>query len=313
MILTVTLNASIDKLYHVKRLTPHQVIRVGQVMASAGGKGLNVARVAALAGEKVTAMGFVGGYHGQLLESLLQVRGIEKKFTHVQGETRCCINIREEQSEESTELLEPGGMVTPEEQEAFLNNFKEQLPLSDLVTVSGSLPRGVSPEIYKKLINLAQRAGKPIYFDTSGAALKAAAEAGPTLIKPNQEELLQLFGQETMNFSELAAAAEKLRQMGIEQVAVSLGKDGVLFACKEGIFHGIPPKIQVVNTVGCGDSMLAGLAVAFVRGAGIEDRIRYAVAISAANALTEETGAFRTEDLERLLGLVRVERLGKAF
>ena len=120
MILTVTLNASSDKLYLVEKLAPYSVSRVQEVVNTAGGKGLNVSRVAALAGGHVTAMGFVGGYNGQLFQSLITTPGITPAFTQVRGETRCCINVRDRETNQSTEFLEPGNPVSQGELERFL-------------------------------------------------------------------------------------------------------------------------------------------------------------------------------------------------
>lgn len=312
MILTVTLNASVDKLYVLERLLPHEVMRVREVNNTAGGKGLNVARVAALAGERVAAAGFVGGCNGRLFESLLRGRGIEQHFTRVQSETRCCINVRDEETGGSTEFLEPGNPVTPEEVRQFLADFSALLPEADVVTISGSMPGGVPADFYGTLVRAAKAAGLPVLLDASGAALKNALAAGPTLIKPNAGELRQLLAAGIGSRRELIAAAQRLHNGGIDDVAVSLGKDGVLVVCREGVFHGVTPDIPVVNTVGCGDGMVAGFAVGMARRAPMEGTIRYAVAISTANALTRETGFFRQEDLAALLPQVRVEKLEPA-
>ena len=111
------------------------------------------------------------------------------------------------------------------------------------------------------------------------------------------------------NREELISSAKKLQSMGIEVVVVSLGKDGALVVTDEGVYQGKPPKIQPVNTVGCGDSMVAAFAVGFARGYDIEEMLRYAVAVSAANALTMATGNYKTEDRDRILPQVEIERI----
>ncbi|MBE6906410.1 1-phosphofructokinase [Marasmitruncus massiliensis] len=309
MILTVTLNASVDKSYVVDHLDPYKVMRVKEVNNTAGGKGLNVSRVAALAGEPVTAMGFIGGHNGRLFESLIFVRGIEKRFTHINAETRCCINVRDLATNKSTEFLEPGSLVTEDDLAAFLHDFETQLPLSRIVTISGSMPKGVPADFYGLLVELARRAGKPVLLDSSGEALRAALSAYPTFIKPNADEICQLLGKTVSSRQEVIAAARQLHDGGVDTVAVSLGRDGVLVVSGEGVYRGITPNVPVVNTVGCGDSMVAGFAVGLARGMALPERIRYAVAISTANALTQETGSFRGEDLEALLPQIQVERL----
>ena len=141
MILTVTLNASIDKLYLVEKLAPYSVSRVQEVVNTAGGKGLNVSRVAALAGGHVTAMGFVGGYNGQLFQSLITTPGITPAFTQVRGETRCCINVRDRETNQSTEFLEPGNPVSQEELERFLADYQSQLEQAEVVPFPAACPR----------------------------------------------------------------------------------------------------------------------------------------------------------------------------
>lgn len=142
-----------------------------------------------------------------------------------------------------------------------------------------------------------------------GAGQKATPRgAGPNLIKPNTDEIGQLFGTKIESVQELTAAAKILHaQRG--RHSVSLGKDGALFACEEGVFRGITPAVPVVNTVDCGDSMLAGFAAAMRRKAPAEAAVRLAMAVSTANALTVETGSFRQEGFERLLGQVQLGRL----
>lgn len=309
MILTVTLNASVDKRYLVERLEPQTVMRVKQVTNTAGGKGLNVSRVAALGGQEVTATGFVGGYNGKLLESLLTERGILPAFTHIQAPTRCCINVWDVAAGRSTEFLEPGSPVTQEDAAAFVSDYEARLPLADVVVLSGSLPQGLPVTFYDLLTELAKQRGRPVLVDTSGAALQSVVKAKPTFLKPNAEELGQLCGEAAAGGEQLIAAAKRLQAGGMSVVAVSLGKHGVLVACEEGVYHGITPDLPVVNTVGCGDSMVAGFAVGIANGWNIVDTIHYAVCVSTANAMDRRTGHYGQADLKRVRPLVRVERL----
>lgn len=308
MILTVTLNPSVDKFYQVSRLLPYEVQRVQKVSNTAGGKGLNVSRVAALSGEPVTAMGFVGGHNGALFQILIQEPSIQKAFTGIQAETRCCVNVFDGSCRKSTEFLEPGNPVTADEVSRFLEEYHRQLPGADVVTLSGSIPEGVPPDFYARLIEAAHRMGKPVILDTNGDALRAALAAGPEWIKPNSDEIQQIARNDMTTLESIITAAKELRNSGVSHVAVSLGKDGVAVVCKSGVYRGITPDIPVVNTVGCGDSMVAGFAVGTARGWPVEETIRYAVAVSTANALTMETGSFRAEDLRQLLSQVEVTR-----
>lgn len=308
LLLTVTLNPSVDKLYRVKGLRQGAVVRVDAVHNTAGGKGLNVARVAALLGQPVQAMGFLGGHTGALLQDLLRGSGVEPCFTPAAGETRCCINIRQPGSRLGTELLEPGSPVSAAEAEQFLRDFSARLPGAGAVALSGSMPRGLPVDFYAKLTGLAKRAGCPVLLDTSGPALAAALAAGPDLIKPNAEEAGGLLGCAVEGPDGALAAARQLRRRGAVCAVVSLGSRGAVASGPGGDFYGETPDLPVVNTVGCGDSMMAAFAVGTVRGLPAARQLQLALAVSTANALTEETGSFCPGDLRGLMEKVRVTR-----
>jgi len=309
MILTVTLNSSIDKLYLMDSVQPETVMRVKEVHNTAGGKGLNVSRVAAKLGEQVTAMGFTGGFNGQYLESLVSSPMIRCAFTHIKGETRSCINCWDLSCGRSTEYLEPGYPVTDDDIMRFLNDFDRELPAADVVAVSGSLPGGIPEDFYCELIRRCRAAGIPVLVDTSGARLVSAVKALPFFIKPNEEEIIQLTGRSFSGQNEAVSALKELRDTGISKVVLSMGADGALLACEDGVFHGRPPKITPRNTVGCGDSMVAGFATGIVRHLSAEETFRMALAVSAASALSIFTGDFDPDDYARLLPGVTISKL----
>lgn len=305
MITTITLNVAVDKAYVIGKLTDHTVMRVNRCTNTAGGKGLNVAKVVHLCGEDVQATGFVGGFNGAYVEDMLKKQNIPSRFVHVQGETRSCINVLDEDGG-STEFLEPGEPIRPEEVQEFLDQFDDIIADSSVVTISGSVPKGVDVTMYAKLIEKIKAKGKKVILDTSGALLKESIKACPTMVKPNTDEIEDLLGIKVNNHKDLVEGAKKLHEMGIPVVVVSLGGDGALVVSDEGIFRGQPPKIEVVNTVGCGDSMTAAFAVAFARGLSVQEALRYAIAVSAANAMTMETGSFREEDRVHNMAGVKV-------
>jgi len=309
MITTVTLNVSIDKAYKIKGCVESgKVIRVLECNNTAGGKGLNVSRVASLCGEEVLATGFVGGHCGALAEELLEKDNIKNKFTHVKSETRSCINILDENNV-STEFLEKGESISDEEINAFLDDFDKIIEDSNVITISGSAPKGVPTNIYTTLINMIKAKNKKVILDASGDLLKEGIKALPTMIKPNSEEMENLLNVSINNEEEVIKNAIKLHESGIELVVVSLGSDGALLVCKEGVYHGKPPKIEVVNTVGCGDSMVAAFAVAMERGYSNIDSLKYAISISAANAMTFSTGSFNSEDVDNIFENTQINKI----
>ncbi|EEA85658.1 1-phosphofructokinase [Peptacetobacter hiranonis] len=307
MITTVTLNVSLDKAYRINTVVESgKVIRVSSCNNTAGGKGLNVSRVVDICGEKVLATGFVGGNIGNLVEELLEKDNIDNKFVHVKSETRNCINILDENNI-STEFLESGEMIYDNEVEKFISEFDKIIDLSDVITISGSIPKGVPIDIYSTLIKMIKEKGKKVILDTSNQPLKEGIKALPTMIKPNSEEIEMLLGLSISNKTELLESAVNLHKKGIELVVVSLGKDGALLVCDEGIYHGKPPKLEVVNTVGCGDSMVAAFAVGLSRGYSYKECLKYAVSISAANAMSLSTGSFEKETAEEIYNNVEIK------
>lgn len=310
MITTVTLNTSVDKAYEINdTLECGSVMRVVKCRNTAGGKGLNVSRVIKVCGEDVQATGLIGGYTGKYFEELLEKDGITNKFINVDAETRCCVNVLEK-SGRSTEFLELGNEVSKEDVDKFIEEFKVIIQESDVITLSGSVPKGIDSSIYKTLIDIAKGYNKKVILDTSGVYLEKGIEALPTMIKPNDEELSNLLNKKILSRDDVIEAGKNLFAKGIENVVISLGKDGALLICDEGIFHGIPPVINAVNTVGCGDSMVAGFAVSFERGYNNEEALRYAVSVSAANAMNKNTGDFNKEDFDYIFPKVVVNKIG---
>lgn len=308
MIVTITMNAAIDKMYAVKRNAPGEVLRVDECVATPGGKGLNVARVIAAMGERSLATGLLGGHSGRWVQEALSAQGIAHDFEHVPGETRTCINIVEPDGRQ-TEFLEPGFEVGGAELSAFEARLERLLGECDMATISGSVPRGVPADYYARIIELARRLGKPVLLDSSGALLASGVAARPALIKPNTDEIAQLLGHPVARADALEAA-RALHGRGIGYVVISMGKSGSLMVCDAGAFRATPPEIEAVSATGCGDSMIAGLAISLLRGYGPEDMLRYATAVSAANALEKGTGCVVRSKAEALLERVQVERVG---
>ena len=309
MILTVTANAAIDKRYVVERFGVGNVNRVRSCVANAGGKGINVARVASIVGERMTATGFLGGHAGKFIDERVRARGINSDFVWCEGESRTCINIWDIVNNEQTEFLEPGFDVTAEDCDRLVAKFEGLLQESRVVTISGSAPHGAGSDLYRRLIRAARQAGVPVLLDTSGKLLEDCLLEAPSLIKPNIDEIRALTHRPMTSREELIQAAQDLHHDGVETVVISLGGKGSLVSCDEGVFDVSVPKLETVNTVGCGDSMIAGFAVGISRGLSMEETIRLASAVSAANAMRQETGFIVLEDMQALIPRIGIRRL----
>ena len=309
MILTVTLNAAIDKRYVVVNYQVGEVNRVKECAYVAGGKGLNVSKTAAIAGAEVLATGFVGGHAGAYITEAVEKQGVATDFIQVKGESRSCINIYDTVNKTQTEFLEPGVVVSEEEQRAFYLKFDQLLAKCDVVAMSGSVPKGIGTDMYPKLVAMAKAAGKKIIVDTSGALLEEAVKAKPNMVKPNIDEIRLLTGKQILGREELIEAGIELQKSGIERVVISLGADGSLMFVEEGVYQAVVPKIDAVNTVGCGDCMTAGFAISFEQGMTPQEALRFASATSAASAMREETGYFETEDMKALFDQIEIKKL----
>lgn len=309
MILTVTLNAAIDKRYVVEEVRTGEVNRVKECVYTPGGKGLNVSKPAAIYGAEVTATGFVGGHAGHYIEDALEPFGIKSAFYHMEAESRSCINIWDEKNQLQTEFLEPGFTVTEADFERFLEHFRGLAADADVVTISGSVPKGLDGTAYQRMVKLVMEAGKLVILDTSGKLLEQGIKAAPTMIKPNLDEIRMLTGKDCTDPEEIIEAAKVLHGRGIRIVTVSLGGDGAVVVSDEGAYRARVPRIHTVNTVGCGDSMTAGFALGLSEGLSIKETLRKASAVSAAAAMREETGFFVKEDMERLLPQIEIIEL----
>ena len=309
MILTVTLNAAIDKRYVVEGFRTGEVNRVKECTYVPGGKGLNVSKPASIYGAEVVATGFAGGHAGAYIEDALKPFGIRSAFYHVDAESRSCINIWDEVNQVQTEFLEPGFTLTEEDFAGFAAKFRQLVQEAKVVAMSGSVPKGLDGTAYQRLVKIVKDAGIPVILDTSGKLLEMGIEAIPTMIKPNIDEIRMLTGKRCDDISEIIEAARAIHERGVKIVAVSLGADGSLAVGDDGIFRARVPKIDAVNTVGCGDSMIAGFALGLSKGLPLEATLRLASAISAAAAMREETGFFVMEDMEKLLPQIEITRL----
>ena len=290
-VLTVTLNAAIDKRYDVTAVHVGEVQRVTRVRAGAGGKGLNVARGARLCGQSVIATGFVAGFAGQFITGQVEEQGIREEFLRVPGESRTCINIIDAAGT-STEFLEPGVTVDETHLLALLTRFRSLLGEVDVVTLSGSAPSGCPDDVYVRFVEAARLAGRPVILDTSGALLRAGLAASPTVVKPNRDELAALTGSDLGELGDVIAAARSLCATGPEWVVVSLGADGALAVDAQQAVQVLAPRVTAVNPVGCGDVLVSGLATGLAAGLSVDAALPFAVRVAAAAAAHPETGHF---------------------
>lgn len=300
MILTVTLNPAVDKTCETAELIKGQVNRMRLSFSVAGGKGVNVAKVLRQMDCPTAAMGLLGGYSGRMIEDSLAGMGVECLFTHIKEETRSSVNILADTGY-VTEILEPGPMVSEAELQGFLREFTHKLPEYDLVVLAGSVPRGVPDDIYFTLSEICRKAGKKVVLDTSGPFLREGVKGKPYLIKPNRRELEFLSGRPLRSQEAVAEEAGRLVETGIAKVIVTMGDKGLLYVDGSRILYQAAMKVEAVNTVACGDTVVASLCMSELLGDSPEMALRKAAALSAANASTRESAAIPLEMYRGLL------------
>lgn len=302
MILTVTLNPAVDKTCHINELMLGQVNRLKSVKSIAGGKGVNVTKVLRQFDYPVIAMGFLGGYSGQMICDKLTDMGAECHFTFIDGETRVSTNVLAENGY-VTEILEPGPEITAEELRRFLEEYNTQVENVKVVVLSGSIPRGVPQDIYATLITIAREKGCRVYLDTSGEALKEGAKAIPHVMKPNRKEMEYLVGRKLSTTEDMVSEAKKWLEAGVEQVIVSLGAKGFVVVDKEGVIEQPACKVKAVNTVACGDCLVASFCMSCLEGKEPAVAAKQAAALSAANAATSISAEIAMDVYDELLKL----------
>lgn len=306
MILTVTLNPSVDRLIYVRRLIPHDTNRILHIEEDAGGKGVNVARVLHRLQVPVVATGLLGGRAGHYVQHELHLEGVPNDFVWIKGDTRTNFAIQEEDGSPPTALNEGGPQISAEELSALLGKVEQISAQARFVTVGGSLPPGVPADIYATLIALAKQQGAKVVLDADGEPLVQGLKARPMLIKPNENETERLLGRAIDTLEDAAKAAQELHSGGIPVAIVSIGDKGAAVACEQGCWVAIPPRVKAVSTIGSGDSMIAGFLSVMDRGGSVEDAIRWGTAAGAATAMTDGSDIGTAEQIHVLVPKVEV-------
>lgn len=313
MIITVTLNPSIDISYPLEQFNIDAVNRVKNVSKTAGGKGLNVTRVLHDLQADVIATGVLGGNFGNYIRQQLDAIPVKHAFTPIKEETRFCLAILHDQNQ--TEILEAGPQVSTEEQAAFFDNFEKLIEKPATITISGSIAKGFSSETYVRLIEMANNHGCKVLLDTSGASLEAAlkSKTKPYLIKPNIDEISALVGKK-LSSQDLTNLMQELGNemfAGIELIVISMGGQGALVKYQDTFYKVNIPKITVVNPVGSGDSTIAGMAFAIGRGMDFEAIIKHGMTCGVLNTMNPKTGAIDMNQFDEIYSQISLEKISQ--
>ena len=312
MIVTVTLNAAIDRTLVVPNFLPGHRHRASVGFPSAGGKGINVARALKRLGAPVVATGLAGGRTGTLLVEELTNEGILNDFVRIRHESRTSIAVLDPTSNAYTEIYEWGPEVGDEELEILREKIVYLAQRAEFVVLAGSLPRGVDTGIYGDLVRELNRGQLLAVVDAEGEPLSQAVEAEPYLVSPNQQEAEALVGHEFVDEEDLAAGLDEIAELGARNVIITLptGCYALLREDRTQLrVRAVSPQMEAVSTVGAGDTLLAGFLAARVAGKSFEDAVRSAVAAGAASVLEAGPGRFDPREASRLTSLVQLERI----
>ncbi|MDR2898015.1 MAG: 1-phosphofructokinase family hexose kinase [Spirochaetaceae bacterium] len=315
MIITVTLNPALDKTATVDVMRPNALNRLRDVRIDAGGKGVNVsAMIRALGGSSV-AVGFAGGSAGNELLSLIEKKSLKADFVGIKAVTRTNLKVMDDQGA-LTELNEPGPEITAPEWTEMQQKLYGYAKPGNTIVLSGSLPAGLGKDTYQKLTQKLRRCGASVFLDADSEGFRLAMESPPdevpNCIKPNRYELLQYFGladDSSIGDAKLAELCRILLDRGVKLVALSMGKDGALFANQNGVWRSEGLRVPVRSTVGAGDSMVGALVYSYEQGLTDEGRFSLAIAASAGACTTEGTNPPEQALIGDLLTKTRLEKI----
>ena len=297
MIYTVTLNPALDYYCTVETLNLGETNRCITESLIGGGKGINVSLMLAQLGVPTTALGFVAGFTGEELIRQLQDQSVNADFIRcAQGQTRINVKIN---SGVETEINGRGPEVSAAEREALLDRIRRIQP-GDTLVLSGNVPPTLPESIYEQILAELPASSIRVVVDAEGALLRDTLRFHPFLIKPNNHELGEIFGVEITSKKDVAAYAKKLQEQGARNVLVSMAGDGAVLVSADGrVFETMPPKGKVINSVGAGDSMVAGFLAGYLETGDYERAFYMGVCTGSASAFSE--GLAQKEDVYALL------------
>ncbi|MBK8480929.1 MAG: hexose kinase [Proteobacteria bacterium] len=305
MILTVGLTPAWQRVMRFSTLQLGEVNRTAEVVTCAAGKSVNAARALGQLAAPHHALSYAGGATGVAFQHDLTARRIAHTLVPTTAATRTCTTVLDGVTGSVTELVEEAAPVSGQELEAFCSAYRALVPQASVVVFSGSLPRGCSPELYREL--LLEVGSRPTVVDAHGPALLAALAQRPSFVKPNRQELGRTLGRDLAEDTALRRAMHELNQRGARWVVVSDGPRPVWISGKSGSYRCAIPPVPLLNTIGCGDSLAAGLALGLHRGLRSLEAVRLGVAAAVANASTLLPAELDATRVDALVDTLRLD------
>ncbi len=308
MLLSLCPNPCLDVYYYTGALKEDDTNRVENPLLSPGGKGVNAARVIArFCDESYLALP-LGGCIGRCVKELLEKEGVSAIIVNISAETR--VNtILEQRAKGKHILISARGAPLTEKELEKLKETVCNCYEPEVLILGGSVPPGIRNTFYGEIVENFKGTKTKVIVDADGELLQKAVEKGPFAVKPNRYELERLVGHPLYSIEDIVKAAEAVRKWGVEVVIVSLGEFGALCLYKGGAFRVVPPKVEVKNTVGAGDSLVGGFAYAVYAGKDIPEAVQFGVACGTATVTEEGTKLCKPEKVNRLLKTTKIEKL----
>lgn len=306
MIYTITLNPALDRILTVESIDYYNPNRVDGDDRYAGGKGIDVSKALTRLAVDNKAIGFAGGFTGAELEGCLFNLGVDCEFVRISAETRTNVYIHETAKNRQISFNLRGPVIQSFELMQMIDIIKG-LEDVDYFIVSGSIPPGVNPIIYQKIIEIAKAKGATVVLDSDDEPFKAGLRAKPNIIKPNVHELERLVSRPLKDVNAIIDAAVEVQERGIEIVLVSMGARGVLLVSKDERYIARPPRVDVVNTIGAGDSAVAGFVHGLILGESYSRAAKRAAATGTAATLIDDV-SITNESVNAILAQVKVRR-----
>jgi 6-phosphofructokinase 2 len=245
-----------------------------------------------------------------LERQLEEEKNIKVNFTKIKGDTRINVTIYKENSEKPIQINSSGPKIDPSESDDLLSKIRS-LKNPGIVTIGGSLPQGVGPEIYRKIMKIAKQKKIKIVLDVDGPSLKICIDSKPNIIKPNVHELSDFMGHELSGIDEIAEAARNIYEYGIDIVLVSMDDKGMLMIANGEEYLAEPPQVKVINVLGTGDSSIAGFIYGRLNGKDLKDSLICAVAAGTAATLSDGKVLCKKEDFLKLIPQIKVISVAK--
>lgn len=309
MIYTLTLNPAIDRELTVSQVEFDTVLSAIKSQVDFGGKGFNVSRLLKSMGMPSTALGFVGGRTGERLRHGLHALDIQTDFVSISGETRTNISIVTEQHDHYIKVNEKGPLVDETKQRELLDKIEVIAQAGDWWVLAGSLPPGITDSFYAQITEILNERQATTILDTTGESLRMGCGAKPFLVKPNAEEAHSLTGLPVENTAQVTKAATEIRNMGAQNVVISLGRRGALLHTSDCNWLVRSPKIKEKNPIGAGDSMVGGLVWGLAQGYSLKESLGWGAASGAATASMSGTEVGSRALIEELYHKVEYETL----